>query len=277
MARKVTANANGVKSMFVDPTSPVYRTIMNDPEFTTYTPIPQKPLNDEKCMEIAKALGENTHLKELHLPGCEITSSTAILFAEALKKNKTLQILDLSHNKIGLEAIEAFGLAIKDNNTLAELNLFGNKEPGETGLQYFIESFDYNTMLKVINWRLTSRKSFAINKCLTRNKEIERLLKNGKPVDNVDPNLRRAKGLQPTEDAKDENANSPKTAPKITEKIASTGGPYTALQLQAAKEFLPSDIDALKKRIICLPMNLNKFFNALWKNLENILLGNKIN
>jgi len=39
-------------------------------------------------------------------------------------------------------------------------------------LTTFINSFEYNTTLLKIIWRLTSRQSFKINACITRNNEI---------------------------------------------------------------------------------------------------------
>ena len=57
-------------------------------------------------------------------------------------------------------------------------------EPGERALSKLIESLQNNITLLKINWRLTSRQSFALNKCLTRNNEIVRRLGAGKNINN---------------------------------------------------------------------------------------------
>ena len=80
---------------------------------------------------------------------------------------------------------------MKENNTLEELKLLGNERPGEGCLTKLIDTFEYNTSLKNIVWRLESRQSFKINACITRNKEIERRKKLGKSIDDIDPNIRR--------------------------------------------------------------------------------------
>ena len=47
--------------------------------------------------------------------------------------------------------------------------------------------FNTNTTLTKIIWRLESRQSFALNKLITRNGEIERRLKAGRDVSDIMP------------------------------------------------------------------------------------------
>ena len=71
--------------------------------------------------------------------------------------------------------------------------MFKNREPGEKALSTLIRSFDQNTTLLKINWRLTSRQSFALTKLLSRNVEILRRKEAGMDYSDIDPNTRRAK------------------------------------------------------------------------------------
>lgn len=138
-------------------------------------------------------------------------------------------------------------IALRENNTLEELKLLGNTTPGEGCLSTLVETFEYNTALKNIVWRLESRQSFKINQQITRNKEIERRLKAGKSVDDIDPNIRRETEKRILE----ERAQGlPKFVPppveeEPTEAPAATGGPYPAKVLRA--KLLPSDVDASRK------------------------------
>lgn len=54
-----------------------------------------------------------------------------------------------------------------------------------------VQSLQNNVTLQKINWRLTSRQSFAINKCLSRNVEIRRRLGAGLDTSDIDPRKRR--------------------------------------------------------------------------------------
>ena len=129
-------------------------------------------LTNQQACDIAAALESNTFLRELHLQSVRLTNIVARAMAKMLRVNSTLQVLDLEDNKIDSDGIEAIGAALKDNTGLIELTLFKNREPGEKALSTLIRSFDHNTTLQKINWRLTSRQSFALTKLLSRNVEI---------------------------------------------------------------------------------------------------------
>lgn len=123
----------------------------------------------------------------------------------------------------------------------------GNFPPGEGCLTTLVETFEYNTSLLNIIWRLESRQSFKINQQITRNKEIQRRLAAGKSVDDVDPNIRRETEKKILEERA---AGLPKFVPppveeEPTEAPPATGGPYPAKVLKA--KLLPADVDATKK------------------------------
>jgi Ran GTPase-activating protein (RanGAP) involved in mRNA processing and transport len=141
----------------------------------------------EFTKKIGDALKTNTNLKKLILKGLEIDDAAASSIADGLAANKSLEILVLEKNKIGSAGAEAIANALKSNATLTELNLLSNKEFGESCLLNWINCFEYNVTLTKIIWRLNSRQSFSINKCIARNVEIQKKLKEGKNVDNLIP------------------------------------------------------------------------------------------
>jgi hypothetical protein len=150
-------------------------------------------LTPDQAIEIAAALETNTNLVELHLQSVRLTNQVATAFAKMLRVNRTLRILDLEDNKIDSDGIEEIGAALADNVGLIELTLFKNREPGEKALSVLIRSFDFNTTLQKINWRLTSRQSFALTKLLSRNVEILRRKEAGMDYSDIDPHCRREK------------------------------------------------------------------------------------
>jgi hypothetical protein len=62
-----------------------------------------------------------------------------------------------------------------------------NTRWGDKCLDDFLEMFQSNITLLKINWRLESRKSFALNKMITRNNEIDRRKKCGMPYHDLLP------------------------------------------------------------------------------------------
>jgi hypothetical protein len=150
-------------------------------------------LTPQQACEIAEALEVNTNLIELHLQTVRLTNVFATACAKMLRVNHTLRMLDLEDNKIDSDGIEEIGAALADNRGLIELTLFKNREPGEKALSTLIASFDYNTTLQKINWRLTSRQSFTLTKKLSRNVEILRRKEAGMDYSDIDPHARREK------------------------------------------------------------------------------------
>merc|ERR1712110_1217208 len=144
----------------------------------------------ENAVQLCNALKDNTVCTEVDASGCGIANTGAEAFAELLKTNKTITKLDLGNNKIEGSGQEKIFLALRENSTLIELKLLGNHVPGEGCLTTLVESFEYNTTLLYLIWRLESRQSFKINHRITRNKEIQRRIKAGLSVDDLDPNIR---------------------------------------------------------------------------------------
>jgi len=136
---------------------------------------------------------------------------------------------------------------LKENKTLEELKLLGNFVPGEGCLSKLVETFEYNTSILNIVWRLESRQSFKINQQITRNKEIQRRIAAGMSVDDVDPNIRRETEKRILEEraAGLPKFVPPEPEPELTEAPPATGGPYPAKVLRG--KLLPADVDSAKK------------------------------
>jgi len=178
------------KGGFVSPAKLIQQLESNDAALT------ELDLSDNssykmKSLEYTKKIGEalksNSNLKKLILKGLEIDDQGVTAIADALSVNKGLNLLVLEKNKIGSTGAEAIANGLKQNTTLTELNLLGNKEFGEQCLFGWIGCFEYNVTLTKIVWRLNSRQSFTINKCISRNVEIQKKIKEGKNIDNLLP------------------------------------------------------------------------------------------
>jgi hypothetical protein len=89
--------------------------------------------------------------------------------------------------------------ALKTNSALKELVLLDNLRFGDTCVHTFLAMLEHNVTLTKITWRLECRTSTKLAALLTRNREIERRLRTGKPIDDIDPRAR-AKAPVPTEE-----------------------------------------------------------------------------
>jgi len=157
----------------------------NDPSFTRCDLSKNAVLQmkaGELIPKLAAALATNKHCQELILADCGLSDQNAAEIAGALKTNTTIVSLDLQENKIKDEGATALAQAIATNRTLIQLNLLNQKGSrfGDATLHAFGDMFDTNiTLLKII-WRLESRQSFALNKKIVRNNDIDRRIKAGR-------------------------------------------------------------------------------------------------
>jgi hypothetical protein len=108
---------------------------------------------------------------------------------EALTENKSVVILSLEKNSLNQDGASAIARGLAHNKTLESINLMNQTHSrwGDKCLDDFLEMFNFNMTLLKINWRLESRKSFALNKMITRNNEIDRRKKNGIAFDDLLP------------------------------------------------------------------------------------------
>lgn len=102
------------------------------------------------------------------------------MLAEGLAANTSITVLDLQKNRINNDGGTALAKGIANNKSLLEINLMNQVGRwGDQCLDAFLAMFETNITLLKITWRLESRKSFALNKMITRNNEIDRRKKNG--------------------------------------------------------------------------------------------------
>lgn len=130
----------------------------------------------EYCTSLAAAMAGNTHVKEIILKDCCITDQDVRVLSTMLTTNGTLELLNLEGNKIGSDGAICLADALASNGSLRDLFLLGQEKKafGETCLEAWLKCLQDNIAIQSIKWRLDSRKSFALNQFLTRNKEIAR-------------------------------------------------------------------------------------------------------
>eukprot|EP00727_Mastigamoeba_balamuthi_P012601 m51a1_g7964 putative tyrosine-protein kinase transforming protein abl (185) ;mRNA; f:240954-242168 len=161
----------------------------NDAELRVFQPNPNvwrmKP--EEFVPAVASAVAASTVLAELRLVDLGLTDSDARMLAEAVGHNQSVVVLDLSKNRISSDGAVSIAEALHDNTTLKELVLLDNLRFGDPCLNAYVEMLLRNVTLTKITWRLETRMSTKVNAMLTRNKEIERRVKAGKPFDDIDP------------------------------------------------------------------------------------------
>jgi len=168
-----------------------------DPEFKIIE-LSKNSIFQMKSLEyltpMCKALETNPYVTEVHLAGCQISDQGAQKLAMMMKANSTIVELDLAQNKIGSDGLIALAIGLAGNKTCKTLNLLGqNSRFGEASLACVVKMFETNTVLTNIIWRLDSKQAWAITKCISRNKEIERRIRDGMSIDDIDPIKRKEK------------------------------------------------------------------------------------
>eukprot|EP01090_Pellita_catalonica_P012474 TRINITY_DN2723_c0_g1_i1.p1 TRINITY_DN2723_c0_g1~~TRINITY_DN2723_c0_g1_i1.p1 ORF type:complete len:522 (+),score=100.04 TRINITY_DN2723_c0_g1_i1:41-1606(+) len=152
----------------------------------------------EYATKMAAALTKNTNLVVLRLKSCNIADSAASKLGVGLKSNHALLELDLEGNKIGSSGVIGLAVGLASNDALQTINLMSQgKRLGEAALACVVKMFDTNITLTNIIWRLDSKQAWAITKCITRNREIDRRIREDKPFDDIDPRTNAAKSAVP--------------------------------------------------------------------------------
>lgn len=145
---------------------------------------------DAWAERLAEALRASECVRAVRLDAVGITDAGATALAAALADNASVTELSLAGNKIKSPGVEAFGRALATNATLRTLKLEnqeGGRALGDAALGAFITALETNVVLLKVSWRLESRASFALNRLLTRNKEIKRRLLQGRDVADLLP------------------------------------------------------------------------------------------
>lgn len=133
-----------------------------------------------------------------------------------LLTNKSLVSLNLEGNKIDSDGSSVIAAGVQGNSTLTTLILLGNGTFGEGCMDAWLAAFHENITLVNLKWRLDSRKSFALNKSITRNNSIVRWKNDGKDWESLLPD--HLKSEKPAEAAG--AAAEAQAAPDIEKKIA---------------------------------------------------------
>lgn len=202
-------------------------------------------LSASQCEEIANAIATNTNCEEVDLANCGIDSESGAKFVAAVRKNSSLKKLDLGYNKINGDTIADLADALASNCNLEEVKIHRQSTDYGAGNEAKIAKlWDTNTTLTRLYCTMHDRRC---NQTCTagevRNKEISRRKASNKDWMDLDPARRDEYAkLQKEKRAKEEEEKKAANAP-ITEKVPSTGGPYTYKQLTCNKEFMPDDVD----------------------------------
>lgn len=206
-------------------------------------------LSSKQCDEIVAALTNNTNCTEIDLSNCGIDTENGAKFAGVVAANKTLKKLDLGYNKIDGDAIAELCGAIATNCTLEEVKIHRQaKDYGSSNEAKIATLWEKNTTLTRLYATMHDRRCNQTNTAgEVSNKEIARRKESGKDWMDLDPARREEWSKAQSIKRKAEEEEKAKANAPISEKVPSTGGPYTLKQLTCLKEFLPDDVDAAKK------------------------------
>ena len=137
--------------------------------------------------QLVAALKKNTHCTSLILKSNEIGNAECTFLKELLLTNTSLTTLDLEGNKIDSEGAKLIAEGIQKNKTLTTLILLSNGSFGEGCMDSWLAAFNDNVTLTTLKWRLDSRKSFKLNKDITRNNSIVKWRADGKDWETLLP------------------------------------------------------------------------------------------
>ncbi|KAJ3168548.1 hypothetical protein HDU88_001438 [Geranomyces variabilis] len=125
---------------------------------------------------LASALLTNDKLKSLSLRSVALPTHCAEEIAEALIRNTTLEVLDLSNNVIAPAGIKALAEMLQRNASLKDLRIANQRAPAGTDAeQALARAMSKNETLTTLRLQVRDVSSRnVIDRCITRNKEIER-------------------------------------------------------------------------------------------------------
>jgi len=228
---------------------------------------------------IASALMKNTHVAEVNLASMGIADSCALIFGEVLKVNSTITYLDLGYNKISGKGMCALADGFAENTALTECKLHRQADDmGTKSEDYVVKFWEKNTTLTRLYITLHDRRCNQANTAAeVRNKSIAKLVKAGKSWDHLDPaKAEENKEKLAAEQKAKQDAEKEKNKP-ISEKIASTGGPYTYKQLICTKKFRPDDVDTNKRETYLSDDEFNSLFKMTKDEFEALPQWKKLN
>lgn len=206
-------------------------------------------VNGGQVQELFAALKDNTVVTSCKMEKLGFGDPEAIVLAETLEANSCITSLDIGYNKIGGVGMKAYAKAMLSNSTLVECKLHRQeKEMGTAAENEIVAIWDTNTTLTRQYVTLHDRRCNQANtRGEVRNKTIAALKTAGKDWSHLDPSKAEENRIKKeAERKKRQEEEAAKNAP-ITEKVPSTGGPYTYKQLTCLIKFLPDDVDKSDK------------------------------
>lgn len=206
-------------------------------------------LSSTQCDEIVAGLIKNTNCTEVNLANCGVDTANGAKFVAVIEANSCLKKLDLGYNSIQGDGIAELCLAIANNCSLEEVKIHRQATDYGAGNEAKIASlWETNTTLTRLYATMHDRTCNQTNtRGEVRNKEIERRKAAGKDWTDLDPAKRDEYAKMMAEKRKKEEEEKALANAPISEKVPSSGGPYTLKQLTCVKDFLPADIDLGKK------------------------------
>lgn len=206
-------------------------------------------LEDSQMKSLADAIIKHQTITEVLLKELEISDKGAKEMARVIAENPRIEKMDLGYNNIKGPGMEALAAALAGNKTITEMKLHRQKDDmGPKAEQEVVKLWETNITMTRLYITLHQRNCNNANtKAEVRNKDIARCISRGESYRHLDPATQEEWTKEQAEKkklAKEEEAK--KNAP-ITEKVESTGGPYTYKQLTCAAKFRPDDVLADSK------------------------------
>jgi hypothetical protein len=211
----------------------------------------------EGLKQIAEVLKPHKKITKVYFGECDISDDGAAVIADILRNNQVIEELNLEKNHIGAAGAIAIADSLAKNTGLQTLNLMQQtvKNFGEEALEHFLTMYNDNITLTKINWRLESRKSFALNKLQTRNVEIKKRKDKGEDYTSflpdhmkagykadappVAPTPEKTEPEPPKQEPKEEAPEEPKEEPKEETPEAPTEEPKEEAPEEAKAEEAP--------------------------------------
>jgi len=106
-------------------------------------------------------------------------------------------------NKISSDGCVLLAQGMNSNESITMLNVMNQGPFGEACMDAWLDTFNVNISLIDLKWRVSSRKSFALNAAITRNRSIQRLRSSGKDWTSLLPDSLK-KNTTPPEKIQDE-------------------------------------------------------------------------
>jgi len=236
-------------------------------------------LSEKQVEELAEGLKTNTYISTVNLEKRGVTDKGAGFIAEVLKVNSTITKIDLGYNNITGAGMKIIADSFKVNTVVTECKLHRQEKDMGTAVEdYFVEMWDVNTtcckMYITFHDRRCNQKNTISE---VRNKKIAAHIKAGKNWDHLDPAKAEETAKKLEAELKEREEAQKKLNAPISEKVASTGGPYTYKQLTCTKKFQPDDVDAKNRETFLNDEEFLELFGSTKEEFSKLPQWKKLN